>query len=201
MYHNLLQTNQEQQLLRAGLEIFYQKGYYHTEIEDILAYLPMTKTEFDRLFESKEEFFLEIVDNLLVRNLYSVMMEPNSYSGHTISDIHRSFGNVLEKALQRKVDPGFALGAFIETFTGRNPRIMRHLNDVLGIWVTNLETMLQSGKQEGRIGLNVDSEAAARFIIGSYFGVRSFMGSAPAGMVKYRFMSQLNSYLNGLTDD
>ncbi|MBT8294324.1 MAG: TetR/AcrR family transcriptional regulator, partial [Eudoraea sp.] len=60
----------------TGLELFYKNGYYNTSIDDILKSLSLSKGAFYYHFQSKEDFFVSIVQNLIVRKVYSMLIEP-----------------------------------------------------------------------------------------------------------------------------
>jgi hypothetical protein len=60
----------------AGLELFYKNGYYNTSIDEILKSLSLSKGAFYYHFQSKEDFFVSIVQNLIVRKVYSMLIEP-----------------------------------------------------------------------------------------------------------------------------
>ncbi|UWX55014.1 hypothetical protein NYZ99_20285 [Maribacter litopenaei] len=57
---------------------------------------------------------------------------------------------------------------------------------------------LQKGKFNGYIDRHVDCEAAATYLMSSYFGIRTLMVGAAPSARKYRFMGQLRSYLKSL---
>ena len=50
----------------TGLELFYKNGYYNTSIDDILKSLSLSKGAFYYHFQSKEDFFVSIVQLSMV---------------------------------------------------------------------------------------------------------------------------------------
>lgn len=183
-----------QRMQAKGLELFYSKGYYNTSVDDVLKELSMSKGAFYYHFDSKEDFFIQIVQNLLARKVYSTLIEPIEGHDNPIFKISQCFEDSLETAVQNKVDFGCCLGNFLTEFNGRNETVMKHLNDILSIWEVNLVSTLQKGKFNGYIDRHVDCEAVATYLMSSYFGVRILMaGTAPSAR-KYRFMGQLRQY-------
>ena len=65
-----------QRMQVTGLELFYKNGYYNTSVDDILKELSLSKGAFYYHFDSKEDFFIQIIENLLVRRVYSMLIEP-----------------------------------------------------------------------------------------------------------------------------
>lgn len=177
-----------------GLELFYCKGYYNTSIDDILKELSLSKGAFYYHFESKEYFFIQIVQNLLSRKVYSTLIEPIEGHDNPLVKIIQCFEDALETAVHNDMDFGSVLSNFISEFNGRNEIITDHLNDILSIWEVNLITTLQKGKFNGYLNRHTDCEAVATYLISSYFGIRTLIAGRAASARKYRFMGQLKQY-------
>ncbi len=198
MNKNLKRMATMQNMQKTGLELFYTKGYYNTSIDDILKELSLSKGAFYYHFSSKEDFFIEIVQNLLARKVYSLLIEPIEGHENPFELITNCFEDALETAVHNEMDFGFILGNFISEFNGRNPKIMKHLNDVLKIWEVNLVSTLQRGKFNGYIDRHTDSEAVAVFLISSFLGIRTMMVETAPSALKYRFMHQIKVYFKAI---
>ncbi|MDT7828942.1 TetR/AcrR family transcriptional regulator [Pricia sp. S334] len=183
-----------QRMQATGLELFYKNGYYNTSIDDILKELSLSKGAFYYHFDSKEDFFVQIVENLLMRKMYSLLIEPIEGNENTLDLLLQCYEDALETAVHNELDFGFALGNFINEFNGRNATIMKHLNDILKVWEVNLVTAIQRGKFNGYIDRHVDSEGVAVFLMSSYVGIRTLMVETAPSVRKYRFMSQVRTY-------
>lgn len=182
----------------TGLELFYKNGYYNTSVADILKELSLSKGAFYYHFDSKEDFFIQIIENLLARKVYSMLIEPIEGHDNPLDLITSCFENALETAVHNELDFGFVLNNFITEFNGRNERIMKHLNDILKIWEVNLVSTIQKGKFNGHINRHVDAEGVALFLMSSYLGIRTLMAESSPSARKYRFMSQLRQYFKAL---
>ena len=187
-----------QRMQVTGLELFYKNGYYSTSVDDILKELELSKGAFYYHFDSKEDFFIQIIENLLVRKVYSMLIEPVEGHDNTSDMIMKCFDEALETAVHNEMDFGFALGNFVSEFNGRNEKIMKHLNDIIKIWEVNLVSTIQKGKFEDHIDRHVDAEAAALFIMSAFMGVRTLMVETAPSARKYRFMSQLRFFLKSI---
>ena len=182
----------------TGLELFYQKGYYNTSVDDILKKLSLSKGAFYYHFSSKEDFFIQIIDNLLARKVYSMLIEPIEGHDDPIQLITNCFEDSLETAVHNELDHGFMLSNFINEFNGRNPIIMKHLCDILKIWEVNLVSTIQKGKLNGHIDRHTDSEGVALYLISSFIGIRTLMVETSPTARKYRFMAQLRQYFKSI---
>lgn len=198
MDKNLKRMATMQRLQVTGLELFYKNGYYNTSIDDILKELSLSKGAFYHHFDSKEDFFVQIIQNLIVRKMYAILIEPIEGHENGLDLITNCFENALETAVHNELDFGFLLGNFIGEFNGKNPVIMKHLNDILKIWEVNLVSVIQKGKFNGYIDRHVDSEGVAVFLISSYMGIRTFMVENSPSARKYRFMTQLKQYFKSI---
>jgi len=187
-----------QRMQTAGLEMFYKKGYYNTSVDDILKELSLSKGAFYYHFESKEDFFVQIIENLVVRKVYSLLIEPIEGHENTLDLITNCFENALETAVHNELDYGFVLNNFINEFNGRNENIMKHLNEVLKVWEVTLVSTVQRGKFNGHLDRHVDAEGVAVFLMSSFMGIRTLMVETAPSARKYRFMSQLRHYFKSL---
>ena len=198
MDKNLKRMATVQRMQVTGLELFYKKGYYNTSVDDILTELSLSKGAFYHHFDSKEDFFIQIIQNLVVRKMYSMLIEPIEGHENTLDLISNCFENALETAVHNELDYGFVLGNFINEFNGRNPKIMKHLSDILKVWEVNLVSAVQRGKFNGHIDRHVDAEGVAVFLMSSYIGIRTFMVENAPSARKYRFMSQIRQYFKSI---
>ncbi len=198
MEKNIKRMATMQRMQVTGLELFYKKGYYNTSVDDILKELSLSKGAFYYHFESKEDFFIQIIENLVVRRVYSMLIEPIEGHKNALELITNCFENALETAVHNEMDYGFVLNNFINEFNGRNERIMKHLNEILKIWEVNLVSAIQKGKFNGFIDRHVDAEGVALFLMSSYIGVRTLMVESTPSARKYRFMAQLKHYFKSI---
>ncbi len=187
-----------QRMQVTGLELFYKKGYYNTSVDDILKELSLSKGAFYYHFSSKEDFFIQIVENLVVRKIYSMLIEPIEGHENPLDLITHCFEDALETAVHNELDYGFVLSNFINEFNGRNPKIMKHLSDILKIWEVNLVSSIQKGKFNGYIDRHVDAEGVAIYLISSFIGIRTLMVEMAPSARKYRFMAQLRQYFKSI---
>lgn len=182
----------------TGLELFYKNGYYNTSIDDILKSLSLSKGAFYYHFQSKEDFFVSIVQNLIVRKVYSLLIEPIEGKEDPFQAIDKCFENALETAEHNEMDYGFVLSNFISEFNRRNTVISSYLMDIYKVWEVNLVSILQKGKSDGFVNRHVDSEGVATYLISSYMGVRTLMVQGNCRNLRYKYMQQLRHYFNSL---
>jgi TetR/AcrR family transcriptional repressor of nem operon len=194
MESNLKRMATMQRMQSTGLELFYQQGYYNTSIDDILKKLSLSKGAFYYHFQSKEDFLISIIQNLLFQKVYSMLVEPIEGQEDPLTVISKSIEDALETAEHNALDFGFVLSNFITEFNGKNPQIMKYLMDILKVWEVNLITTLQKGKSDGYVDRHVDSEAVATYVISSYIGIRTLMVDGNPRTLRYKYIQQLKNY-------
>ncbi len=200
MERNLKRMATMQRMQVTGLELFYKKGYYNTSIDDILKSLSLSKGAFYYHFESKEGFFISIIQNLIQQKVYSMLIEPIEGQENPLNIIADCYENALETAEHNELDYGFLLSNFITEFNGRNAEIMRYLKDILSLWEINLISTLQKGKTDGYINRHVDCEAVATYLISSYMGIRTLMVEGNCKLLRYKYIQQLKGYFKTLSE-
>tara|TARA_R110002074_G_scaffold178220_4_gene341757 strand:+ start:2478 stop:3095 length:618 start_codon:yes stop_codon:yes gene_type:complete len=198
MNKNLKRMATMQRMQTTGLELFYANGYYNTSVDDILKKLELSKGAFYYHFDSKEDFFVQIIQNLLARKVYSSLIEPIEGHENPLILITNCFDEAMETAVHNEMDFGCILNNFLTEFNGKNEVIMYHLNEITTVWEVNLISALQKGKFNGYLDRHVDCEAVATFLMSSYFGVRTLMTGLSPSAKKYRFMTQLRMYFKSI---
>lgn len=183
----------------AGLELFYTQGYYNTSIDDILKKLDLSKGAFYYHFQSKEEYFISIVQNLVFRKVYSMLIEPIEGESNPLHAIETCLDDALQTAEHNEMDFGFVLANFMTEFNGRNEKITKYLRDICKVWEVNLVSALQRGKTDGFVERHIDSEGVAAYIIASYFGIRTMMVGSNARMLRYNYIQQTRNYFRSLS--
>lgn len=198
MEQNLKRLATMQRLQVAGLELFYQNGYHSTSVDDILKKLDLSKGAFYYHFKSKQDFFISIIQSLIVQKVYSALVQPIEGKEDPFTVIEKALDAALETAEHNFFDNGFVLSNFIIETNGKDEEVNSYLNDILKIWEVALVTSLQKGKTDGYVARHVDSEGVASYIISAYIGIRAQMASGNSKSLRYKFIQQLRAYFRAL---
>lgn len=185
-------------LCGKGLEIFHAKGYYNTSLDDILNELSLSKGAFYHHFKSKEDYFINIVQNLIVQKVYALLIEPLNTNENPLPVIVESLERALEPGKRNEMAYGFMLNDFLTEFNKRNEEISSQLKEILSVWEVNLVAVLKKGKLDGHIARHVDCEGVATYIIASYLGMRSLLMDNSNKQLKYQYIQQLKQYFNSI---
>lgn len=181
-----------------GLEIFHAKGYYNTSLDDILKELSLSKGAFYHHFKSKEDYFINIVQNLIVQRVYALLIEPLNTNENPLPVIIESLENALDPGKKNEMAYGFMLNDFLTEFNKRNEEISGQLKGILSVWEVNLVSLLKKGKLDGHIARHVDCEGVATYVIASYLGMRSLLTDSSNKQLRYQYIQQLKQYFNSI---
>lgn len=185
-------------LCAKGLEVFHEKGYYNTSLDNILQELSLSKGAFYHHFKSKEDYFISIIQNLVVQKVYALLVEPLNTQKDPLPVIMDTLEQALEPGKQNEMIYGFMLNDFLTEFNKRNVEIASYLKDIIKVWEVNLVSVLKKGKVDGHIARHVDCEGAATFIISSYMGMRTLLADNGNRQLRYNYIQQLKQYFSSL---
>ncbi|MEX0312853.1 MAG: TetR/AcrR family transcriptional regulator [Allomuricauda sp.] len=200
MERNLKRRETMHRLHTMGLELFHAKGYYNTSLDDILTELDLSKGAFYHHFKSKEDYFISIIQNLIVQKVYALLVEPLNEQENPLHAILDSMEKALEPGKTNEMAYGFMLNDFITEFSKRNAEISSYLKDILKVWEVNLVSVLKNGKIDGHIARHIDCEGVATYIIASYLGMRALLSETNGRQLKYQYLQQLKHYFNSITE-
>lgn len=198
MDKNLKRVLTMHRMQSTGLDLFYRQGYYNTSIDDILRSLALSKGAFYHHYSSKEEFFIRIVQDLIVPEIYNLLVEPLVGSEDPVKAVANCFEKALLAAERDPKDHGFVLSNFMTEFNKRNPLIMYQLREIYHVWEINLINAFQRGKQLGYVEKQTDSEAVATYLISSYIGIRTLMVEGNSVILRQQYMQRLRQHLSSL---
>lgn len=82
----------KQQIIRASVPLFSERGYYQTHIEDVIKEARVGKGTFYRHFKNKEELFIALLLHFLGEWEKAAFIEPSTI---TTEDIHAKFKSLI----------------------------------------------------------------------------------------------------------
>ena len=160
--------------------------------------MELSKGAFYHHFKSKEDFFIHIVQSLIVQKVYALLIEPLNTHEDPMPVILDSIEKALEPNKSNEMVYGFMLADFLTEFSKRNEEISRYLKDVVQMWEVNLVSLLKRGKVDGYIARHLDCEGVATYIIASFLGIRTLMVDKNTRQTKYLYLQQLKQYFGSL---
>lgn len=172
--------------------LFAERGFHQTGMAAICAAAGMSPGALYRYFPSKTEIIRAIVDKDRVDSV--AILDPLARA----DDLRAASVELLEAALIEMADPLYArLSMEILAEGHRDPAIGAMLERTQEDLVAHMTTILDAARADGRVGEDVDSEAAARVLTALLDGAMAD-GPALAGLPKPRLRAVLTRIVNGL---
>ena len=161
-------------IIETSFDMFYSNGYNNTSIPDIMKKTNLTKGAFYHHFKNKIEIGKKVIEDILSLRIYNGFIKPlKENKSKSVSDllVYVFTERILnftekEKALGCPANNMInEIGCSVSDF--REP-----LRKLMDGWKDALIDVLEIGKKNNEIKKEVDSNAAATYLICSFEGAR-----------------------------
>ena len=188
-----------EKLLQSAFCEIHRQGYQAASVANILEDTELTKGAFYHHFPTKQALGLAVVDEVIMPRLDSMIFTPLRESKHpveTLLDIISGIGN--------KIPPDFImlgcpLNNLMQEMSPLDPAFKEKLNSAINLWRHTVTEALEIGQKQGVIKSDVDSKAAALFIVSAWEGCIGIAKSLQSIETFQLCMNQLHGYVQGLT--
>jgi TetR/AcrR family transcriptional regulator, transcriptional repressor for nem operon len=165
-----MKLDTKQKILETGAELIHLKGFNHTGLQEILKIAGVPKGSFYNYFNSKEDFGLQVIDYFVGH--YTVMSKP-ILEDPTLSPL-RKIEKLLEWFMEffksKNYTYGCPIGNLAQEMGDLSPAFRDKLRSSLNILVETYSELLAHAQKEGEINQNLNTRAAARFLVSSWHG-------------------------------
>ncbi|HQR21129.1 MAG TPA: TetR/AcrR family transcriptional regulator [Burkholderiaceae bacterium] len=135
------------ELVAAALELFVEKGYAGTRLEDVAAHAGVSKGTLYLYFENKEDLFKAVVRENVVARISASADELLRFDGTSAELLSRLIGSWWLDYGDSKAG---GLGKLVMAESGNFPEIARFfLEEVIEPWHQLLATALRRGIEQG----------------------------------------------------
>ncbi len=183
-----------QQILEKAFQLIYQNGYQATSIDKIIDKTAVTKGAFYYHFKNKEDMGVAMIREVIQPRLEDSLLKPLRSSSDPIEDIYRVIEHKLLNDNDYYVDHGCPTNNLVQEMSPINLKFHKTLRNVLDRWVHTIQQALEMGKAHGKVGSDIDTRAAAEFIVVSYEGLKS-LGKIYGPDLYRSYLLQLKNYL------
>lgn len=182
-------------ILEKSFEMIYRNGYKSTSIDKIIASTAVTKGAFFHHFKNKEEMGIALINEIIAPKILDSLVKPIRNSEDPIQDVVKSLKKDLLENTEFKPEYGCPINNLVMEMSPVNQTFRENLQNLLNIWKKTLVDEFESGKSNGKIKENMNSEQVAEFVIVSYEGLRG-TGKVYRGKDLYfSYLNQIESYL------
>jgi len=185
-------------ILEKAFEIIYTKGYQTTSIDEIIATTKVTKGAFFYHFKTKDEMGLAIINEIVKPTMQNAFIKPLLDSKNPIKAIYDMTKALLFDNPFLKLEYGCPAGNLTQEMTPWNVEFGKALSELILEWQQTIENCIKSGKANGTVRKNVNTQQVAYFIMSGYWGIRNFGKVYNSADCYHSYLKELKIYLNNL---
>lgn len=160
----------QNKVLHNALDVFWQKGYANTSIQDLVDKIGLGRGSIYNAFDSKHGLFLEVLDDYLAKRGATLVKKLK------VSPIKGSFQKYFHEAIDEMVNDPDNKGCFIvNTMTEMSAidevvkaKLLKSEEDLIAAYAE----ALQYGVDRGELTLKEDPIMTARFLSATMKGLR-----------------------------
>jgi len=182
-------------LVRCGVEIFTEKGFNSTGVEEVLKRVGVPKGSFYHYFASKEEFGLAVIDAYaayFARKLDRWLLPRERAPLARVADFVADACVGMRRFDFRR---GCLVGNLGQEMCALNDVYRERLDAVLRDWEARLAACLRVAQQAGELAADADCDGLASFFWigweGAVLRAKLVRGSAPLDLFAARFFAAL----------
>ena len=157
-------------LLQIGTEMFLERGYNDTGLQDLLAAAEVPKGSFYHYFKSKEDFGLEIVNRYGTETLAFLEETLENSSCSPMQRVRRFFAVAFEEFAAQGCRHGCLIGNLGQELADANESFRQAIQEHLERWASRLAGALAEAIECGELPAGTDPVLLGRLLIDGFQG-------------------------------
>ncbi len=153
----------QEQVLDKAMEMFWQKGYEGTSVQDLTTATGLGRGSLYGAFGDKEQFFLKVLDRYADRFQAEIVEQLNN------PDPYQALEGMFEVMIERMSNPKYPRGCLNTNtsvvMSGKSEMIERKIAERLGGLESAIYGVLKKAQTERKLSLEQDIRALARFLV------------------------------------
>lgn len=157
-------------LIRIGTEIFSEKGFDSTGLEEVLRRAGVPKGSFYHYFRNKAEFGIAVIDNygyLWEQKITRILRDPNVLPRRRIENYVAECAHGLEKYAFKR---GCLVGTMAHELGSLDDLFRERILRVFGSWAQTMQHCLLEAQERGQIDANTDIGKLSKYFWYSWEG-------------------------------
>lgn len=161
-------------IVETSFDMFYSNGYNNTSIPDIMKKTNLTKGAFYHHFKNKLEIGKKVIEDILSLRIYNGFIKPlKENKSKSVSDLLvYVFTERIVNFSEKEKALGCPANNMINEIGCSVSDFREPLRKLMDGWKDALIDVIEIGKKNNEIKKEVDSNAAATFLICSFEGAR-----------------------------
>src|SRR5262249_41694974 len=155
-----VKPNVREQLLETGLQVFHERGFNATGVQDSTEAAGVPKGSFYNHFESKEDLGAEVVLRYLESSnkTQAVLRHPKL---SPYARLRKYFEGLVQVAEKSEYCGGCLLGNFGAELSDQSETIRVSVSKGFSTWSASIGNVIAEGKADGRIDKNFEPRTLA----------------------------------------
>lgn len=159
-------------VLKTAMEVFWQKGYAATSIQDLTDATGLSRASLYNAFCDKEHLFLAVIDHYIETESVKLIEILRCETRNGAASIRHYFGSLITFSCEE----GKRLGCLLTNTATHMENKGGNLESILDRMFARLEgqllATLQRGQADGSVCADIDAEKTAKFLIALAQGLR-----------------------------
>jgi TetR/AcrR family transcriptional regulator, transcriptional repressor for nem operon len=152
-------------IVQAGLEIIFSKGFNGTGIDAILKQANVPKGSFYNFFSSKEEFGLAVIDLFLAEMAALLRPVREDVSLPPLERIRKSFEVLIARFEDNNCSKGCLVANLGLEMSDQCEPFRQRLEDALQRWIDSIAVTLEEAREKGAVPIEVEPAVLAESIV------------------------------------
>ena len=185
-------------ILNCAFDLIYKQGYQATSIDRIIETTDVTKGAFFYHFKNKEEMGLAVIREVVFPRLKDGLIQPMLDHPEPLEGIYQSVKAFMMGVSETQLTNGCPTNNMVQEMAPVNEKFRIALTGVMEHWELAMTKRLEEAVNQEKIAASHELRGVAKFIIGSYEGVRSTGKLFRSYEYYENYLRQLKVYLNSL---
>lgn len=166
-----IRTFDEKEILTKAMELFWEKGFHATSIQDLVKHLGVSRSSLYEVFKDKKNLYDQALDLYQETNLNRIRSFLNGFTS-TKEGIRALFKSAIQETVTDEKHRGcFVVNTTTELIPGdfgMQERVLQNKQNFEAL----MSAYLEQGVQNGEIASDKDIKAIASFLFTLYSGLR-----------------------------
>lgn len=160
---NPLQTRDR--ILVTAFHEIHAHGFQGMRVDEVLRQSGLQKGAFYHHFGSKAELGYAVLEEQILPLIQSVWLVPLSESKNPVEDIPRMLDSLDDRITPAMREHGCPLNNLAQEMATQDEGFRIRIAAIFEEWINAFTEVFERGKAQGYINAELDSRAAARFVI------------------------------------
>ncbi len=188
-------------ILETSFQMFYENGFNHTSIPDIMKKTNLTKGAFYHHFKNKLEIGKKVIENILSKRIHDGFIAPlKEKSIVNIPDLlYHIFTERIDNFSEKEKELGCPANNLINETGCSIDDFRLPLRKLMDDWYKVLVQTIEEGKEKNEIKGDVDSAAAATLLICSFEGTRGIRKVYDDNKLFNNYLNSIKSFIKSIS--